>query len=435
MRTACALVWAVLVTADAQSYEELFRQAAEMSARRDYDGAIERFKAAIGQRPRAPEALSNLGVTYHQAGRYRDAVETMTSVIAISPDLYAARLVLGIDLVRLNRPQEAIPHLRIALRIMPSSSEAALGLAAAYVGAGEFQSAADVYEAQTSTAPGNADSLYGLAICYERMAEAASRRLSNLPGSAKLQKQFLTEFLIDRGEIRLADETRREAAALEASEPPLQARRVYEEARRLASRSRDAFLRLVDVAPDTWQSELFLADLSRQQRKFTEAIMHYERVDKAIPQSAAAKLGLATVYWELGQFEESEKYLQQVLKINPRSAQGLFELGNIRVRQHREREAVPLLKSFLAVEPGSLSACADLGRAYYHLGRYEEALVYLKRARTIDLKGDIHYQIAAILRRLGRDADAEKSLSISTELRTQALLRQQRLTGATARID
>ena len=43
---------------------ELFRQAGELSARGDYTGAIERFKAALVLRPGAPEAMSNLGVMY-----------------------------------------------------------------------------------------------------------------------------------------------------------------------------------------------------------------------------------------------------------------------------------------------------------------------------------------------------------------------------------
>ncbi len=409
---------------DAQSYDDLFREGAALSAQKNYSGAIEKFKAALKVRPGAPEALNNLGVIYHVAGRYREAVETMEEVVRKSPQLFPAHLILGLDLVRLNRAGDALPHLRTALDLSPGNPEAALGLAAAYVALGRFQEAADAYEAQTRTDPKGVEAWYGLGLCYERMAEAASRRLSRTIGGAALNQRFLAEFLIERGELKLAEESMREAATLSAEAPSPEAQRTYSEARGLAGRSREAFLRLVEVAPESWQSRLFLADLSRQQRKFPDAIASYEAVERLMPQSPGPKLGLATVYWELGQFEEAETYLNEILKANPQSPQALYELGNIRVRQHRDEDAVPLLKAFLTGEPDSLSACADLGRAYYHLGRYQDALAYLDKARAIDEKGDIHYQLATVLKHLDRPAEAEEALRISKRLRQRALNRQ-----------
>ena len=425
------LVGSLCARVDAQSYDELFREAAEMSAQRNYDAAIEKLKTALKIRPGALEALSNLGVVYHLAGRYREAVEIMEGVVRSKPNLFPARLILGLDLLRLDRAGDAVPHIQAALQLSPGNTEAALGLAAAYVALGRLQEAADVYETQTRADPRGIEAWYGLGLCYERLAEAASRRLSRTPGGAVLNKQFLTEFLIDRGEFRLAEESMREAADLRAQPPSPEAKQAYDESRRLATRSRDAFLRLVEIAPQAWQSRLFLADLNRQERKFPEAIAEYEAVERALPQSPGPKLGLATVFWELGQFEKSEEYLKEVLKLNAQAPQALFELGNIRVRQHRDEEAIPLLTAFLAREPDSLSACADLGRAYYHLGRYKEALVYLDKARTIDEKGDIHYQLATVFKRLDRPAEAEEALRVSKLLRERAADRQRRL-GRTA---
>ena len=437
MRWAVPIVLCVglVNSSSAQSYEELFRQAGELSVKGDYEGAIAKFQSALKLRPDAPEAMSNLGVMYHQAGRYRDAVQTMEQVLRTSPDLFPAQLILGLDLIRLDRPKDAIPHLERALKLSPTSREAALGLAAAYVAENRLQEAAGIYEAQTRSAAANLESWYGLALCYERMAEAASRRLSHAPGGAVLSKRFLAEFLTDRGEIRLAEETMREAASLDAREPSAEARQAYQDARLLAGRSRDAFEKLVDIAPDAWQSKLFLADLSRQQRKFPEAVANYEAAERALPRSPGPKMGLATVYWELGQFDKSEQYLHEVLKLSPNSPQALFELGNIRVRQRREEEAIPLLTAFLASEPDSLSACADLGRAYLHLGRDAQAAVWLEKALPIDEKGDIHYQLATVLKKLGRQPEADEALRVSKLLRTRALERQERLHGTTGPAD
>ena len=333
------------------------------------------------------------------------------------------------DLVRLDRAPEAIPHLKKALSANPSSQEALYGLAAAYIGSNQLQAAADLYETRTRSEPNDVDAWYGLGLSYERMAEAASRRLSRTPGGAVLDKQFLSEFLVDRGENRLAEEALREMVALKEEPPSSAAKAAYEEARALAGRARSAFLHLVDLAPDAWQRRLFLGDLNRQQRHFPEAISDYEAVEKLQPANPAPVLGLATVYWELGGSDRSERYLNRVLALNPKSPQATFQLGNIRVRQHRDQEAIPLLGSFLRVQPDSLSAAADLGKAYFHLGRYAEALRYLETACAIDERGDVHYQLATALRKLGRSAEAQEALRVSQTLRERQLEREQRLKG------
>ncbi len=426
------VTWLVLVAvlagaAAGQSYEELYSQASAMSARGDYRGAIEKFQAALRLRPASPEALSNLGVMYHMAGRYADAVETMNRVLKSAPGLFPARLILGLDLVHLERFPEAVQHLRIATEANPQSQEAQYGLAAAYVGANRLQEAADVYEARTRAAGGEADAWYGLGLCYERMAEQASRALSKAPGGAALNKQFLSEFLVDRGENRLAEEALREATALQQEKPSAAARAAYEEARMLSERSRRAFARLLEAAPEAWQSRLFLGDLNRQQRHFPEAVAHYRAVSKMQPENPAPLLGLGTVHWELGEFDQAEGYLTRVLKLNPKASQALFQLGNIRVRQHRDAEAIPLLAAFLKAQPDSLSAAADLGKAHFHLKQYREALPYLQRARAIDERGDLHFQLATVLKELGRPGESQAALQRSRELRARALEREQRL--------
>jgi len=414
-------------SARAQSYDDLFGQAAALSARGDYTAAIDKFRVALKLRPGAPEALSNLGVMYHMAARYGEAVETMDAVVKSNPDLFPARLILGLDLIHLQRSADAIVHLEAARRLNASSTEALYGLAAAYLGADRLQAAAALYETRTQTAPVEADAWYGLGLCYERMAEAASRALSRTPGGGALDKRFLSEFLIDRGENRLAEEALREAVALEREPPTPAAQEAYRQARALAERSRRAFTRLLEVAPEAWQSRLFLADLNRQQRHFDEAIQNYEAVERSQPDNSAPAIGLATVYWELGQFDKSEQYLRRVLAANPKASQALFQLGNIRVRQRRDEEALPLLAAFLQQQPDSLFACADLGKAYFHLGRYRAAVPYLQKARPIDERGDLHYQLATALRELHLPKEAAAALEVSAELRRRSLERDQRL--------
>src|SRR5213076_926458 len=92
----------------AQSYEDLFGEAAALSAAGDYQKAITKYEAALRIRPQAPEALSNLGVMYNAMGRYSEAVEVTQHAVRLQPELLPANLILGLALIRLNRPAESI---------------------------------------------------------------------------------------------------------------------------------------------------------------------------------------------------------------------------------------------------------------------------------------------------------------------------------------
>ncbi|PYT29438.1 MAG: hypothetical protein DMG57_11715 [Acidobacteria bacterium] len=411
----------------AETYEELFRKAAEYASQGKFDEAIRSYQAALQQRPNAPEALSNLSVAYHSAGYDQEAVETARQSLRVAPDLLAPNLILGLALTQLGRSSEAIAPLAKALELNPGSRDAALGLAAAKMGVGEVAGAAAIYQRQFDNAPEDADALYGVAITTERLAEAASRRLSKAPGGAALFNRLLHDYLIDRGETALAAEALENAAPPSNVQPSSETRLLYEATRGLAERSRQAFLRLVEITPHSWQTHLFLGDLNRQQRKFPEAITHYETAARLKPSLAGAALGLGTVYWELGAFDRAGPYLQEALRMNPRAMQAKFELGNIAVRQRRDQEAVKILEDYLMTAPDSPAAHADLGRALLHLGRYQEAVPHLEAASSIDEHGDIHFQLANALQQLGRKAEAEQAIAESKRIRARELEREQKL--------
>ena len=62
-----------------------------------------------------------------------------------------------------------------------------------------------------------------------------------------------------------------------------------------------------------------------------------------------------------------------------------------------------------------------------HLGQFENAVEELTRAAPSDDRGDIHYQLATGLRKLGRAQEADEALKKSKEIRQAQLDREQRL--------
>jgi len=420
------LLLATAAVAGADEYANLFRGAAVDTQQGKYEQAILKYKAALALRPGAPEALNNLALMYYEQKQYAEALTTAGKIWAAHPELKSAALIAGMAAVQCNRPREAIGPLEQLLRLDATNRDALLALASANLALNRFTEAAGLYEKQTGYAPDDSMAWYGRAICYENMAEGASRELARLGGGAAFSKRLLAEYLQSAGDGKLAQEAFGEAEALSISSSP-EAARKYEVARELAEKSRNAFERLTQIAPDSWQTAVFLGDVARQHGDLDTAVAQYKKAAEQQPNNAAPLLGLGTSYWEMGDFEQAASYLRRTLELNPRAGQALFELANIAVRRHHDKEAIPLLKEYLAGQPDAQAARADLGRAYSHLGRYKEAIPELTQAAVSDERGELHYELSVALGKVGRRAEAEAALEQSKTIRKAQLERERRL--------
>jgi tetratricopeptide (TPR) repeat protein len=410
----------------ADEYAELFRRAAAYSQQGKYEQAVVEYKAALAIHPGAPEALNNLAVMYYELGKYPDAFDAASKIWVNHPELKSAALITGMAAIQTNRPKEAIAPLEKLLAGDAVNRDALLALASARFALNKFLEAAQLYEKQTAYSPNDSKTWYGLAICYEKLAEDASKQLSRTPGAARYSRRLLAEYLQSAGDDKLAAEAFGDSEAM-ATEDSTEARERYETARRFAEKSRTAFERFVNLAPDSWQTSVFLGDVDRQHGKLVSALAHYKKAADEQPKNPAPLLGLGTTYWEMGNFDGAAACLKQTLALNPNAHQALFELANIAVRRHAEAEAIPLLKEYLAAQPDALAAHADLGRAYLHLGQYENAIIELTRAADSDERGELHYQLSLALRKLGRIKEADSALKKSTEIREAQMERERQL--------
>jgi tetratricopeptide (TPR) repeat protein len=410
----------------ADEYADLFREAAAYTQNGKYNEAVAKYQAALAIRPGAPEALNNLAVMYYQLGKYSDAFDTASKIWAAHPELKSAALVAGMSAVQCNRPKDAIAPLHQLLNSDAGNRDALLALASAHVALTEFNEAVRIYDQQTALSPNDSTAWYGRAICYESMAESASKELSQMPDGAGHSKRLLGEYLQSTGDSVLAREAFGQSeASIPASSPA--ALKKYETARDLARKSRESFEHLLQIAPNSWQADLFLGDVDRQHGKLDSALIHYKNAADKQPGSPGALLGMGTTYWEMGNYEQASSYLHQTLALNPNAKQAVFELANIAVRRHSDSEAIPLLKQYLAAQPDALAARADLGRAYLHLGRYEDAVPELIKASASDERGEIHYELFTALKKLGRNEEAQAALKESSALKQAQLKRAQRL--------
>jgi tetratricopeptide (TPR) repeat protein len=410
----------------ADDYSDLFRAAAAYAQQGNYEEALSKYNAALVIRPGSIEALNNVAAMYYELRKYQNAFDTVSPIWAGHPELKSAALIAGMSAVQCNRPKEAIAPLRRLLETDANNRDALLALASAQLALNDYVEAVQIYERQTAQSPNDSTAWYGQAICYEHLAENASKALAEMPDGAAYSKRLLGEYLQNTGDRVLAREAFGQSEALSSSASP-EALKQYEIARDLAQKSQHSFERLFQNAPDSWQADLFLGDVDRQQGKLDSALAHYKKAADKQPGNPGPLLGLGTTYWESGNYERASFYLRQTLALNPNAKQAAFELANIAVRRHADAEAIPLLKQYLAVQSDALAARADLGRAYSHLGRYAEAVPELMQAAASDERGDVHYELFTALKKLGRNEEAQAALKESLTLKQAQLKREQRL--------
>jgi tetratricopeptide (TPR) repeat protein len=158
--------------------------------------------------------------------------------------------------------------------------------------------------------------------------------------------------------------------------------------------------------------------------QFTDAIRSYSRAVELDPSIRDAQVGLASAKWAAGMRAEAEVQFQNLLKQYPRDAavyesygtsllnsatdsamlshasvllRKAVELDNSRAEAHYQLGLLELKKNGVDVSPESL----------------RQALVQLQTAVRLGLdENKIHYALARVYRRLGRDEEAAREMHL-----------------------
>jgi tetratricopeptide (TPR) repeat protein len=177
--------------------EDLAREAQQDIAKGDYASAAQKYERWVSLQPTSANALNNLGIAYHMAGRLPEAVQVLQRALRLDPELLPANLILGIDYTQLNQAERAIPLLEKVLQHDATHRDALLALASAHFALKRFDRAAKVYQDEVKIRPDDADAWYGLGLCFEHLAEDTTRRMAQLgkdsPYTQRLMGEYLTE--------------------------------------------------------------------------------------------------------------------------------------------------------------------------------------------------------------------------------------------------
>jgi predicted O-linked N-acetylglucosamine transferase (SPINDLY family) len=237
------------------------------------------YREVLQQRPSDPDALHLLGLVAHQVGQHQGAVDLITRALQIKPRYAGAHNSIGTALAALGRHDEAVDHYRAALGVEPDFEEAHVNLGIALRSLGRVDEAQASLVRAVALNPRSTAGHFNLGLLLHgqgRVNEAIpayERALQASPAHAPVLNN-LGVALADTGRWDAAIERYRQAIGLQPA---------YADAHNNLG--------------------LALAEKGRLQ----EALQSYERAIQARPDFAEAFSNLGVLLQEVGNVEQAQQ--------------------------------------------------------------------------------------------------------------------------------
>jgi tetratricopeptide (TPR) repeat protein len=295
-----------------------------------YQAAVDSFTQAIAADPKDYSLHFNLALAYSFLGKNAEAIPEYKKTLELKPDLYQAELNLGISLLREKRPADAALYLTPAVAQNPKEYKPNYYLGTALLGTGEFAQAGQYYAAALAINPKSPDAELGLAhaLAGENKLEDSAGHFKNAAG---LNAGYRDDLLELAGLYEKAKEPEQAIAIyrqfpenpgaqerlgtllLKAGKPadaipcfqiavaksPTEANRAALAEAFLKNNEPDKAQPVVEqilaADPDNFDIRMLHGRLIRDQRKFPEAAVEFERATKMKPDSEQAWSELAGV--------------------------------------------------------------------------------------------------------------------------------------------
>ncbi|HFD80752.1 MAG TPA: sulfotransferase family protein [Gammaproteobacteria bacterium] len=146
----------------------------------------------------------------------------------------------------------------------------------------------------------------------------------------------------------------------------------------------DCCRRALELAPDSPEARLNLANALLQCGLHEEAALECERLARSAPGAPVAWFLLGRSRAELDQLDEAAEAYRRALQLQPGHPQASFGLGYVLHRLGRWEEALEHFREALRSQPGMAQAHWGLGMSLQMLGRLDEALEHHRRAAALN---------------------------------------------------
>lgn len=176
-----------------------FEKGRELYTAKQYDQAVEEFKAAAELDATQHVIFANLAEAYKNLRKYDDAIQSYTKaleVLAAKPDpATEASYHMNLALIyALNgKMTEALAQTETSTKLSPATgSKAYYNLGATLVNSGKASEAVDAFKKATDVDPNNADAHYQLGICLMARAQTTPEgKVIPAPGTVEAFQKYL----------------------------------------------------------------------------------------------------------------------------------------------------------------------------------------------------------------------------------------------------
>jgi protein O-GlcNAc transferase len=392
------------------SPEEALAFANSLSAADQVAEAETELTEALLHAPDSAPLHDALGVLLAQSGHTDQALPHFQRAVALDPTLSQAQYLLGTSLLFLEEPEAAVSPLQQAAAAMPDSFDAHLQLGRALSAMHRDPAAlVELHRAaalRTTNTP--ADASYALALALEASGDAAT----SLP-------LFLAA---TTATTALGAPTLGNAALINYALALVQ-----------TGNARDAlplYARALALGPDsaTLREDYGVAYL--QQADLDHAIAQFQAGVALAPESAQIHYDLGLAYKLKDDLTRAIPELVRAGELDPSLPDPAYTLGVIYMQQGRFPDAATQLRLVTALQPANGAAWAALGGVLKEEDDTPGAIDALRRAAALEPEQpSLHIQLAALLVRTGKPAEAAAERKLAADL-SRAAVSQQRATFA-----
>jgi tetratricopeptide (TPR) repeat protein len=351
------------------------------------------YRKAIELTPDYGTAYNNLGILLKTLERYDEAEDVYRKAIKLSPMEAASYSNLGNLLTEnLNRYEEAEAAYRTAIDLDPNYS-------AAHHNFGILLAILERYD--------EAESAYRKAIKLDPIESEAYLALGNL----------LADKLNRYEEAETAYRKAIELNPIDYKAYTNLGLLLYEKLERYQE-AIDTFHKSIELNPKNSKAFYNLGNLlsDKKIKRYEEAETAYRKAIELNPAYFNVYNNLGLLLKTLNRYEEAEFYYRKATELD--SVASIYgNLGDLLKEMKRYDEAILAYQKATELDPQSIRFWNPLGIIYTLQKDYEKALFVYKKAIEIEpAKGTYYSSLVGILRRLGRETEAQAEMEIARKL-------------------
>jgi tetratricopeptide (TPR) repeat protein len=426
-----------------------------------FQEAFEDLRKAADLNPGNAEYWANLGYILWKLGRGSEAIETERQALKLDEKNYTANYQLGRFLLRSGNSgslPEAIAKLKRALELDPRLYEVRFELLAAfretgdtaaalgqldvlqealpsdarvnyvagliYVDRNDVKAAIDSFREALRKDPNLDGALQDLGLAYIKLndwnsAAQAFAELSVRQANSSVAAYFHALSLYNVQKVPDAEKEARRALRLDAgSADALTLLGIIMASQGNAdAEAIDLLTQAIAVDAKNFDAAYNLGRLQYLNRDFAGAVKSLSAAVELKAANAEARFFLGTAYEANGDTDAAGREYQELIKLDRSSAYGQIGLGSMFLKQGKIDEAIIALNRAILLNKNNFEANWALGRALFLKESFPEALDALQRAVALaPNRTDARYQLALVLKRLGKNAEAAKEFGTVEKL-------------------